>query len=210
MELKCFTPTQTLANRSGQRWWLMCQKRKWKIVSANKLLDIFYDLHCFILWSFNFLSYYMEKTDSQIEKSFKHTKRSSSTRLHLNRINLLFQNSLFGFTHNLRLCDHISQGICVCPAIWGICTTVMYHPWPVGQQDGDPPRKQQRRKKKSNMLLWCSQQGIRRFLLTGLKQYIPFFCPAAPHVLLRDGVFLSFPFSSFSLHSFIPLLLLNV
>lgn len=47
------------------------------------------------------------------------------------------------------------------------------------------------------MLLWCSQQGIRRFLLTGLKQYIPFFCPATPHVLLRDGVFLSFPSAAF-------------
>lgn len=100
MELKCFTPTQTLADRSGQKWWLMCENRKWKIVCAKKLLldvvmifNVLSSRH-FILSSFNFLSYYMGKTDSQIENSFKHTKRSSSSKVHLNWINLLFQHSL--------------------------------------------------------------------------------------------------------------------
>lgn len=55
--------------------------------------------------------------------------------------------------------------------------------------------------KNTNMFLWCSQQGIRRLLLTGLKQYIPSLCPSTPHVLFRDGVFLSFPSWSFSLQS---------
>lgn len=55
--------------------------------------------------------------------------------------------------------------------------------------------------KNTNMFLWCSQQGIRRLLLTGLKQYIPSLCPSTPHVLFRDGIFLSFPSWSFSLQS---------
>lgn len=94
---------------------------------------------------------------------------------------------------------------CVCPLVWGIhrqynsiidvsAQTCRPAGW------GLTPRTTEG-KKNTNMFPWCSQQGIRRLLLTGLKQYIPFLCPSTPQVLLRNGVFLSFPFRSFSLQS---------
>lgn len=180
-ELKWITSSQTLTVGSVQRWWLMCGNRKWLWMKTTGCCD---DRQCFVLWLFNFLSYYMEKTfsDSQIEKSLKHTTQSSSSKLHLNRIHLLIQHSSSDSSLTFNNETTSVGNPCVSCRLGNLYNSVIdmlaQTCKPAGCGSSPKTALEIIIKKQPNMLLWCSQQWIIRFLLTGLKQYIPFFCPA--------------------------------
>lgn len=98
-----------------------------------------------------------------------------------------------------------SVRVFVCPAVWGIRVIDHHHqPRPAGQAGWGSAPHTTAEEQIPNMLLWCSQQGIRTFLLTGLKQCIPFFLSCCSTCSIKRWAFSFLSFQQLFSAQFYP------